>query len=68
MTKEYAFRAVAGDGVETFLNEMAKEGWILTNIQPVGRRIRDTSEGTEEIVFSFGVTVERETPKETEKT
>jgi len=61
MVKEYAFRAVAGDGVETFLNEMAQQGWILANIQPVGRRIRDTTEGTEETVLSFGITLERET-------
>jgi len=64
MVKEYAFRAVAGDAVEAFMNEMGKQGYVLVNIQPVGRRINDTETGTQEIVSSFGITMEREKPIE----
>lgn len=63
MAKQYLFRAVGGDAVEAFLNEMASQGYVLVNIQPVGRRIRETSApelGTEEVVFSFGILLERE--------
>jgi len=67
MTKEYAFRAIAGDSVEIFLNEMARMGYVLVNLQPVGRRISDTAEGTQEVVFSFAAVMERDKPEEKPK-
>ena len=58
--KQYVVRVVAGEGVETFLNEQAKQGYVLVNLQPVARRIRDIDLGTEEMVFSFLATMEKE--------
>jgi hypothetical protein len=58
--KEYVVRTVAGENVEAFLNAKAKEGYVLLNMQPVARKIRDEGQGTEEMVYSFVVTMERD--------
>ncbi len=58
-TKEYAFRVVAVDNVQTYLNEQAQQNYVLMNIQPFARKIKDSQEGTSEEVQTFAITMER---------
>lgn len=62
--KEYVVRTVAGEDIEAFLNAKAKEGYVVLNMQPVARRLREDTQNqvVEEIVYSFVVTMEREVP------
>lgn len=60
MVKDYNFKVIGGDGVEAYLKEMGKQGWILANIQPASRKIEDKGEGTLETVMAILITMEKE--------
>lgn len=75
MTKEYAVRAVGGEAIESFLNEMGTQGYVLLNIQPIAKTVthetQETTSGSKAVIketsFNFLTILEREKPEEQEK-
>jgi hypothetical protein len=57
--KEYAFRIVAADAVQEYLNNQGLQGYVLMTQQPFVKKIKDTSEGTMEEVVTYSITMER---------
>lgn len=64
---KYVSRAVAGESLENFLNEMGANGYKLRDIQSIGRTIHQTttekSSGVDSVIketsFSFLVIMEK---------